>query len=179
MTIPLIVLAVLSVIGGYIGVPHSLGGSNRFEGFLSPVFGHNLAESQVGAHSPSLEYVLMIISIMIVLIGIFVAHRLYIQNPETPKKLAERFKTPYRIIFNKYYVDEFYSMVIVKPVINFALFLWKVFDVMIIDGTANGIASLTKWMGELFRRTETGYLRNYALSLIFGAILILAYFVFR
>jgi len=121
----------------------------------------------------------MIISIIIVLIGILIAHRLYIRNPETPKKLAQRFKTPYRIIFNKYYVDEFYSMVIVKPVINFALFLWKIVDVKIIDGTANGIASLTKWAGELFRRTETGYLRNYALSLIFGAILILTYFVFR
>jgi len=179
MTIPLIVLAVLSLIGGYVGIPHSLGGSNRFEGFLASVFGHNPPESHVGSHSPSSEYLLMIISIIIVLIGILIAHRLYIRNPETPKKLAQRFKTPYRIIFNKYYVDEFYSMVIVKPVINFALFLWKIVDVKIIDGTANGIASLTKWAGELFRRTETGYLRNYALSLIFGAILILTYFVFR
>jgi len=121
----------------------------------------------------------MVISIVIVLIGILIAHRFYIQNPETPKKLAQRFNTPYRIIFNKYYVDEFYSMVIVKPVINFALFLWKIVDVKIIDGTANGIASLTRWAGEVFRRTQTGYLRNYALSLIFGAIVILTYFVFR
>ena len=121
----------------------------------------------------------MFVSIIIVLIGILIAHRFYIRNPEIPKKLAQKFKTPYRIIFNKYYVDEFYSMVIVKPVINFALFLWKIVDVKIIDGTANGIASLTKFAGELFRSTETGYLRNYALSLTFGAILILIYFVFR
>jgi NADH-quinone oxidoreductase subunit L len=179
MIIPLMVLAVLSLIGGYIGVPHSLGGANRFEGFLSSVFGHNPTESHAVVHSPSLEYFLMLISIIVVLIGIFIAYRLYIRNPEIPKKLAQKFKTPYRIIFNKYYVDEFYSIVIVKPVINFALFLWKVFDVKIIDGTANGIASLTKWTGEIFRRTETGYLRNYALSLIVGAILILGYFVFR
>jgi NADH-quinone oxidoreductase subunit L len=179
MTIPLMVLAVLSLIGGYIGVPHSLGGSNRFEGFLASVFGHNPTESHVAVHSASSEYLLMLVSIVIVLIGIFIAHGLYIRNPETPKKLAQKFKTPYRIIFNKYYVDEFYSMVIVKPVVNFALFLWKIVDVMIIDGTANGIASLTKFAGELFRRTETGYLRNYALSLTFGAILILIYFVFR
>jgi NADH-quinone oxidoreductase subunit L len=179
MTIPLMVLAVLSLIGGYVGIPHSLGGSNRFEGFLSSVFGHNPAESHATAHSPSSEYLLMIVSIIIVLIGILIAHKLYIRNPETPKKLAQRFKTPYRIIFNKYYVDEFYSLVIVKPVINSALFLWKIVDVKIIDGTANGIASLIKWAGEIFRRTETGYLRNYALSLIFGAILILTYFVFR
>ena len=179
MTIPLMVLAVLSLIGGYVGVPHSLGGSNRFEGFLSSVFGRNPAESHAAVHSASSEYLLMVISVIIVLIGIFVAHRFYIRNPEIPKKLAQKFKTPYRIIFNKYYVDEFYSMAIVKPVINFALFLWKIVDVMIIDGTANGIASLTKWAGELIRRTETGYLRNYALSLTFGAILILAYFVFK
>jgi NADH-quinone oxidoreductase subunit L len=179
MTVPLMVLAVLSLVGGYVGVPHSLGGSNRFEGFLASVFGHNPTESHVAVHSASSEYLLMLISIVIVLIGILIAHGLYIRNPETPKKLAQKFKTPYRIIFNKYYVDEFYSMVIVKPVVNFALFLWKIVDVMIIDGTANGIASLTKFAGELFRRTETGYLRNYALSLTFGAILILIYFVFR
>lgn len=179
MTIPLMVLALLSLIGGYIGVPHSLGGANRFERFLSSVFGHNPIESHAVAHSSSSEYFLMLISIIVVLIGIFIAHRLYIRSPERPKKLAQKFRTPYRIIFNKYYVDEFYSMVVVKPVINFALFLWKIFDVKIIDGTANGIALLTKWAGEIFRRTETGYLRNYALSLIFGAILILAYFVFR
>jgi NADH-quinone oxidoreductase subunit L len=179
MTVPLMVLAVLSLIGGYIGVPHSLGGSNRFEEFLSSVFEHSPAESHTAAHAPSSEYLLMVISILIVLIGILVAHRFYIQNPEAPKKLAQRFKTPYRIIFNKYYVDEFYSVVVVRPVVNFALFLWKIVDVQIIDGTANGIASLTKWAGEVFRRTETGYLRNYALSLMFGAILILAYFVFR
>ena len=179
MTIPLMVLAVLSLIGGYIGVPHSLGGSNRFEGFLSSVFRHNPAESHGAVHSASSEYLLMVISIVIVLIGILVAHRFYIRNPETPKKLAQRFKTPYRIVFNKYYVDEFYSMVVVKPLVNFALFLWKIVDVQIIDGTANGLASFTKWVGEVFRRTETGYLRNYALSLIFGAIVILTYFVFR
>jgi NADH-quinone oxidoreductase subunit L len=179
MTIPLMVLAVLSVIGGYIGVPHSLGGSNRFEGFLSSVFETGQSSSHEITHPVSTEYLLMIISIVVVFGAIFVAYRFYIQNPDAPKRLAEKYKAPYRILFNKYYVDEFYGKVIVNPLLSLALFLWKNFDVLVIDGTANGIASIVKGLSSVIRRTQTGYLRNYALSLIFGATLILVYFIFR
>ncbi|KPL00088.1 MAG: NADH dehydrogenase [candidate division Zixibacteria bacterium SM23_73_3] len=155
MTIPLMVLAVLSVIGGYSGIPHSLGGSNRFEGFLSSVFEHGHSETQAAAyHAVSTEYLLMIISIVVVVIGILVAHRFYIQNLNIPKRLAIKYKFPYRVLFNKYYVDELYAI-------------------------ANGIASVVKGLGVLIRKTQTGYLRNYALSLIFGAMLILVYYIFR
>jgi NADH-quinone oxidoreductase subunit L len=179
MTIPLMVLAVLSIIGGYVGVPHSLGGSNRFEGFLSSVFESGQSSSHEITHAVSTEYLLMIISIVVVFGAIFVAYRFYIQNPDAPKRLAEKYKAPYRILFNKYYVDEFYGKVIVNPLLSLALFLWKNFDVLVIDGTANGIASIVKGLSSVIRRTQTGYLRNYALSLIFGATLILVYFIFR
>jgi len=180
MTIPLMVLAVLSVIGGYVGIPHSLGGSNRFEGFLSSVFEHGHSETQAAAHhAVSTEYLLLIISIVVVIIGILVAHRFYIQSLEIPKRLAEKYKLPYRVLFNKYYVDELYARVFVNPLLNLALILWKRFDVLVIDGTANGLASLVKLAGMVIRKSETGYLRNYALSLIFGATLILVYFIFR
>jgi NADH-quinone oxidoreductase subunit L len=179
MTIPLMVLAVLSVIGGYVGIPASLGGSNRFEGFLSSVFegGHTVKEA--ASHAPSAEYLVMIISIAIVLISIFVAYRFYIKNLGIPKRLAEKYKTAYGILFHKYYVDEIYDKVIVTPLLNLALFLWKNFDLLIIDGTANGVASLVGWASKVIRKTETGYLRNYALTLILGATLILVYFIFR
>jgi len=179
MTIPLLVLALLSVVGGYVGIPHSLGGSNRFEGFLSSVFEHGHPDTNTATHAASTEYLLMIISIVVVVIGILVAHRFYIQSREIPKRLAEKYKFPYRVLFNKYYVDELYARVFVNPLLNLALILWKRFDVLVIDGTANGLASLVKLAGMVIRKTETGYLRNYALSLIFGATLILVYFIFR
>jgi NADH-quinone oxidoreductase subunit L len=180
MTIPLMVPAVLSVIGGYVGIPHSLGGSNRFEGFLSSVFepGHTAAH-QVAYQIPPAEYYLMIISVVAVVIAILVAHRFYIRDLEIPKKLARKYNFPYRVLFNKYYVDELYDKVVVNPLLSLALFLWKQFDVLMIDGTVNGIAYLAKCTSSVIRRTETGYLRNYALSLIFGAMLILFYFIFR
>lgn len=180
MTIPLMVLAVLSVIGGYVGIPHALGGSNRFDGFLSSVFepGHTAAHEVVHRVPPA-EYYLMIISIAVVIIAILIAQRFYIRNLEIPKRLARKYNFPYRVLFNKYYVDELYAEVVVNPLLSLALFLWKQFDVLVIDGTVNGIAYLVKCTSSVIRRTETGYLRNYALSLIFGAMLILFYFVFR
>ncbi len=179
MTIPLMILAVLSVIGGYVGIPHSLGGSNRFEGFLSSVFEQGHVETHTANHAMSTEYLLMIISIVVIVIGILVAHRFYIQNVKIPKRLAEKYKFSYRTLFNKYYVDELYAKIFVNPLLNLALILWKQFDVLVIDGIANGIASVVKGLGTVIRKTETGYLRNYGLSLLFGTILILFYFIFR
>jgi len=179
MTIPLMILSVLSIIGGYVGIPHSLGGSNRLEGFLSSVFEQGHSTTHSTTHAMSTEYLLMIISIVVVVIGILVAHRFYIRNLEIPKRLVERYKFPYRILFNKYYVDEIYAKIFVNPLLNLALFLWKRFDVLVIDGIANGIASVVKGLGTVIRKTQTGYLRNYGLSLLLGTILILFYFIFR
>jgi NADH-quinone oxidoreductase subunit L len=180
MTIPLMVLAVLSVIGGYVGIPHVLGGSNRIEGFLSSVFAHGESAAHEAAHhSASTEYLLMAISIVVVLIAILVAYRFYVRDLRIPKRLAEKYRSVYQVLLNKYYVDELYAKVIVNPLLNLALLLWKRFDVLVIDGAANGIASLVKGAGSVIRRTQTGYLRNYALSLILGAALILVYYIFR
>ena len=179
MTFPLIILAVLSIIGGYVGIPHSLGGLNRFEGFLSPVFESDPSHTHLATHAMSTEYLLMIISIVIVIIGILVAYRFYIQNLNIPKRLAEKYRFPYRVLFNKYYVDELYAKVVVNPLLSLALVLWRQFDVLVIDGIANGIASMVKGLGVVIRKTQTGYLRNYALSLVFGAMLILVYYIFR
>ena len=66
-----------------------------------------------------------------------------------------------------------------NPLLSLALFLWKQFDVLVIDGIANGIASVVKGLGVVIRKTQTGYLRNYGLSLLLGTILILFYFIFR
>ncbi len=178
MTIPLIILAVLSIIGGYVGIPHSLGGGNNFESFLSVVF-----KGEEGAHiahvSYSGEYLLMILSIAVVLVGILIAYRFYITHPDVPKKLAQKYRGVYTVILNKYYVDELYAKIIVNPLLSLALWCWRFFDAKIIDGAANGSAYLTGRVSAIIRKLQTGYVRNYALSFVLGVVIILAYFILR
>jgi NADH-quinone oxidoreductase subunit L len=176
MTIPLMILAVLSVIGGYIGIPKSLGGGNGFEHFLSPVFGE---KGEIAIHSPLTEYLVMAVSVAVALLGIFFAYRFYIKTPELPKRLAERFRFPYKVLLNKYYVDELYFKIIVNPLLKFATFLWQFFDIKIIDGMANGLAGLVYWFAGVSRKIQTGYVRNYALGMVLGTLVILAYFILR
>jgi NADH-quinone oxidoreductase subunit L len=176
MTVPLAVLAVLSVIGGYIGVPKSLGGGNNFESFLSPVFGE---KGEMILHPASTEYLLMALSVVVALLGIFFAYRFYIKSPDLPKSLAQRFSFPYKLLLNKYYVDELYFKIVVNPLLKFATFLWQFFDVKVIDGIANGLANTVNWFAGICRKVQTGYVRNYALGMVFGVLLILAYFILR
>jgi len=176
MTVPLAVLAVLSVIGGYIGVPKSLGGGNNFESFLSPVFGE---KGETILHPVSTEYLLMALSVVVALLGIFFAYRFYVKSPDLPKSLAQRFSFPYKLLLNKYYVDELYFKVVINPLLKFATFLWQFFDVKVIDGFANGLANTVNWFAGIGRKVQTGYVRNYALAMVFGVILILAYFILR
>jgi NADH-quinone oxidoreductase subunit L len=178
MGVPLIILAALSVIGGYVGIPHVLGGGNRIERFLDPAFGH-LQEAGGAHHSGGLELLVMVISVLIALGGIYLAYLFYIKNTDIPKKLAERYRSIYTLIYNKYYVDEIYNALVVQPLKFFAIICWRLFDVIIIDGIANGLAKLVGLIGGLVKRFETGYVRNYALGFVIGVVVILGYFMLR
>ncbi len=179
MTVPLVGLAVLSVIGGYIGIPHSLGGRGHFSQFLSEVFVSKHQAETAQHFPPSSEYLVMAVSIVVVLIGIFLAYRLYVKNPQLTGRWGEKLKGVYAILSNKYYVDEIYSAIFVRPIVKLATFLWQVFDVRVIDGIANGSAYVVGWLGGKARRLHTGFFRNYALSLFLGAIIILGYLILK
>jgi NADH-quinone oxidoreductase subunit L len=179
MTIPLVILAFLSIIGGYVGIPHSLGGANSFEKFLSVVFKEASEQAHVAHLSLSTEYFVMILSIAIVVVGILTAYRFYISHPNVPRRLAEKYKGTYTVLLNKYYVDELYARLIVNPLLNLALWCWRFFDARVIDGAANGSAFLVGWISAVIRKFQTGYVRNYALSLVLGVVIILGYFIFR
>jgi NADH-quinone oxidoreductase subunit L len=144
MTVPLIILAVLSVVGGYIGIPASLGGSNHIEHFLEPVIGLGegkifqdanglavLHEAQNGAHHIShiTEYILMAITILIVLAGVLTAYTMYIKKITLPDKLAQKYPLFYRLLLNKWYIDELYERNVIKPLHSFSIFLWEIADV--------------------------------------------------
>jgi len=193
MTIPLMVLALLSVIGGYVGIPHILGGRNFFHEFLAPVLG-GLPEgtghtafslvrpvfasggAAVGS-GVNMELLLMGVSVAVAIIGISIAFYLYIWKTEVPKRLGERFKTIYTIVFNKYYVDEIYEACFVNSTKKLGTFLWRRFDDGVVDRSVNLVADLMLWLGSVLRRIQTGYVQSYALGIILGAVIIIIFLI--
>ncbi|MFQ6110879.1 MAG: NADH-quinone oxidoreductase subunit L [Nitrospinota bacterium] len=176
MTVPLLILAVLSTVGGFVGIP-IIKGWNVFNHFLEPVFkGARLAPVHA---SLELEGGLIVISLILALVGIFLAHRLYIRRPETTQRLAERFPLAYRVVANKYYVDEIYNFLFVNPVRRGAEALWRGFDVRVVDGGVNGAAEVVGWGAMRLRRLQTGYVKSYAISMLLGAVVILIYLTLR
>jgi NADH-quinone oxidoreductase subunit L len=156
MWIPLAILAALSLGGGYINIPQ----------FLSPLFG----EPHEG------EPWLMYVSVAMGLGGIALAALFYLVSPAIPEALARGFSGPYRWIYNKFYVDEFYDATVVEPLIDGSrALLWRVADVRIIDGIVNGAGTTAGAVGNLLRRAQSGYIRTYAGWVVGGAILVIAY----
>jgi NADH-quinone oxidoreductase subunit L len=184
MTVPLMILAVLSAVGGLVGIPGTWGIPNLFEEWLAPVM-HGPA--QAAAHhalastegSATEELTLMLISIVVVLAAIYAAYYFYKQNTSAATELAGKLKGVRTLLANKYYVDEIYGAVIIRPVIYFSVFLWKIFDVIIIDGTLNGLASLWAGVSDTVRFSQSGQLRGYATIFTIGVVIVLGYFMFR
>ena len=195
MTVPLMVLAIASVLGGYLGVPHLLGGANHIHEFLAPVLGGAepakahagitllsqawASGGEAGGHSAALEFLMMAVSVVIALIGIGIAYLFYVKNPALPKQFAENFRGLYKLVFNKYYIDELYEALFVKSLKGLGIGLWKGFDDFIIDGTVNGIAYLVGWISSVMRRIQTGLVQNYAFSMIIGGVILAVYYIMR
>lgn len=173
MTLPLQILAGLSFFGGFLGIP----GASAVSHFLSPVFGGHghagISGVETGAHhSAGLPYLMMAISTAIAITGIYLAYQMYIKKPEMPKKLAERFRLIYKLLLNKYYVDEIYDVLFVNPTKKISVQLWTCVDAKMIDGSVNGIARLVGWFSNILRLLQTGYIRNYAFYIVAGCVFI-------
>lgn len=207
MTVPLIVLAVLSTVGGLIGVPYAMsslfgaGDINAFEHALAPVIvkkdehkpaAHGDGKLEVkhflasetkaaesgkteshGAHSPEeiwTEQKLAAFSILLAITGIGIGALLFWKTPlrKMPKILEEKWR-----------VDELYNGYIVDPLTNLSRnFFWKGFDVGVVDGLVNGIGSLVTALGGAVRRIQIGFVRGYAAFMLFGALIVIGYFVY-
>ncbi len=175
MTIPLIILAVLSVIGGFIGLPEIIG-PNAISEFLDPVFAKAkplLAEHHLGA---STEVILMAVSTVIALVSIYLAYRAYAKEYKLSKIAQSAF---YKVVQNKYYVDEFYNAVIVIPIRKLSDLFYKIMDLKVIDGAVNGTSKFFMGLSADWRRLQTGVIQDYAIISIAGIILILAYILLR
>jgi NADH-quinone oxidoreductase subunit L len=180
MTVPLVLLAILSVVGGLIGFPIIEGG-NKFAEFLAPVFALPAGfprAAATGHHAVSFEVAMMVISMAIAGLGILLAYRIYIKNPALADRLAERFKGPYKALVNKYWVDEIYHFLFVGSLVRLSGFLWRFFDDLIVDGLVNGVAALFRGGSEVCKRLQTGYVQNYALSILVGIVFMVGYFLF-
>jgi NADH-quinone oxidoreductase subunit L len=184
MTLPLSILAVLSLIGGWVGIPAVLGGSNHFEHWLAPVFRPAAAEAAHGVaagahHSAALEIGLMALSVGIALCGIGLAYFLYRVRTGKPEEIARNWPTLYDVVFHKYYIDEIYDWAFVRRIVNGSVWLWEMFDALFIDGIVNGVADLVRAAGDRVRRLQGGVVGGYAFSLLAGAVLLVGYILYR
>jgi NADH-quinone oxidoreductase subunit L len=177
---PLVVLAVLSVVGGWLAAPAFGGGPDYFANFLAPVFGGREAIDAAGeAAAHQLELILAGVAFGTALLGLLIAWWLYLNKPEKADGLAKSLKPAYTFLLNKYYVDELYAKVVVRPLMWISTnVLWKVADVAVIDGAVNGIAHETNALGDGVRHTQSGNTRSYAVWVVVGAIVIIAVIFF-
>jgi NADH-quinone oxidoreductase subunit L len=181
MSVVLIILAVLSVVGGWVGVPASLGGGNAIEHWLEPVFARANDKLGLSAHEPSaMEYGLMVVSLGIALAGIFFARTVYLKRPALAEEWKDRFAGVYKLLWNKYFVDEAYDKVVVTPTVKLSeSLLWKGVDVSVIDAAVNGTAKLINWFAGLIRNIQTGVAQTYAIVFVGGTLVVVAWIVFR
>ena len=194
MAFALIVLAIGSVLAGYIGVPHALGGHNQLATWLAPSFSapagagaaEAVAEAQAGAEGAeaageeALELTLMAVSSGIAVAGIAIAFFIWVMRKELAAGLAASFGPLYRLLLNKYYVDELYDASVVRPLgVVSREGLWRGVDVGVIDGAVNGVGAIVDASAGALRRLQTGSVRAYAGSLFIGVVLMLGYYLWR
>lgn len=172
MTIPLMLLAVLSAIGGFIGVPEVLGGSNFLKEFLSPVIVPHVAEN-AAALSHSIELTLMGVSTGAVIVTIIITYVVYVKNATLPAKDGEDVSSPQRILSNKYYVDEIYEAIIVKPIHWLSDKFYSILEIKVIDTFVNAWGKGLTQGSSVLRFVQNGSISYYLLAMVLGIILIL------
>jgi NADH-quinone oxidoreductase subunit L len=172
MTLPLVVLAMLTVVAGVaLGAPSSHG--TVFSRFLAPVL--PLAEEEHGAAGK----VILLVSVLVAVAGVFFAWVMYGRRPVKAEEIGEPRNALHTLLLNKYYVDELYDAAIVNPLLR--LFRWsaRVFDLRVIDGIVNGVGSMVVGWARSLRRVQTGFVMNYALTMLLGALAVVAFLLAR
>jgi len=168
MTVPLVILAVLSIVTGYLEIPLFLvptpPAPGGVAGFSPPLGG------DVGTWT-------MLVASLMGIAGIVAAYIIYVRSPMLPQRLAEKWKQAYALSFNKWYVDELYDRTIVKPTVDLANGLWRKVDVAVIDALVNGVGSATMLWGRTMRLIQSGEVQHYALAMALGAVVILGVYL--
>jgi NADH-quinone oxidoreductase subunit L len=175
MLVPLVVLAVLSLAGGWWAAPHLVGGLNYFDNFVKPVFAAGETFSSTEPYTGTGQLIATVFGppVIAAFIGFLLAWWLYLRSPETPRRLAERFHALYRLLVGKYFIDELYAALIVRPLLWISTnFLWHTVDEETIDGLVNGVAHEAGEFGDRLRHLNSGNTRSYAAWVILGAVVL-------
>ena len=166
MTAPLLILAGFSILTGYLGIPS----------FLEPMFA--TAAGEQAAHHGRAGLAIMSVATAMGLVGIAGAYYAYVVHPELPDRLARRWRGLYQGSLHKWYVDEAYDRLFVRPTVDIATRLWQRVDVGIIDAAVNGVARAFAWSGWLLRLLQSGQTQHYALGMALGAVILFTMFLF-
>ena len=170
ITIPLIVLAALSVVGGFLNIPEVLGGHHAMANFLQPV----LAPTEAHEANHTMELILMAATVVMILISIFIAYNAYVKKNDVPVNASE-LTGAQRIVAHKFYVDEFYDAIIVKPLYALSKFTYRFIELLGIDGIVNGLGKGVVYGSRGLRFFQDGSIGYYLFVMVVGIILILGY----
>jgi NADH-quinone oxidoreductase subunit L len=200
MATALIVLALGSILAGYVNIPHALGGHAGLHEWLTPVFnatncgqpvttgelaGMTIAEcTPVEERDPEAhigtERLLMLVSSLVAFAGIALASYLWLKHKDIPARLAAQYPGVHRLLLNKYYVDEVYDATIVQPIkVVSTEGLWRGFDVKVVDGAVNGTGYFVSGVSIVLRLLQNGSVKTYAASMFVGVVAVLAYYLWR
>jgi NADH-quinone oxidoreductase subunit L len=176
MIVPLAILAVLSFVGGWVGI------GNHFDRFLAPVFEAGAAATTsaeaAGESAGHMELYLTLISVAAAFLGFYLAYVLYHRKPELPQKIADSLGGFYRTVVHKYYVDELYAALFIKPLIDGSTrILWQDVDRKIIDAAVNDAGDGARYVSDEVRHMQSGNLRSYAGWIAAGAAVVIAYMI--
>lgn len=175
MTLPLIVLAILSAVGGFIGAPMFVG-KHFLADYLAPIFTYSkqiLPAAFTTEPEHSTELMLMGISVLVAVIGIVLAYVQYVARAQRPAEDDAQRSAPENLVYHKYYIDELYDNLIVKPVMALSTGLYKFVENGIIDPIANGVGRVTLAGGRALRNVQTGSVETYLILMVLGIVLIL------
>jgi NADH-quinone oxidoreductase subunit L len=179
MLLPLVLLAILSIAGGWVGIPTAMGGNNQIEQFLDPVFAHRAASEAITATGHGLELVLALISVLVAVAGFYIAYVFYYEKPGTAAAIADKNKAVYSLVKNKYWIDEIYSAFLITPLLMFTrVFLELIVDRGIVNGSGAAAAATARGLAWIERKQISGNIRSYAGWLAIGAAAVIAVMLF-
>lgn len=174
MAIPLIVLAVLSLVGGFMGIPEVLGGKHMLGEFLAPVFAGSAQHQHAHHLSHGTEFTLMGVIVGATIVLIVVAYVMYVRSGKLPARDEASLSGVQKLLYNKYYVDELYSVIIVRPLHGISNLFYKIVDQSFIDQIVNGTGKAVQWGSRTLRYVQSGNIGFYIFIMVVSIILLLA-----
>ncbi len=178
MTIPLVILAILSGAGGFLGIPEALGGSHALRNYLTPVFHDSMIKINImnaGELSHTTEYMLMGLAVLSAAIVIYFAYNQYVKKAVLPEEEDAQLSSTHKLVYNKYYIDELYDNLIVRPLNWISGKMYGILEIRFIDHIVNSVGRSVVWAGRTLRYVQNGNIEFYIFSMVVGIVAILLF----